>query len=190
MRRTIIYTDLWCKIDSDIRFSIKPTRFYAKPQRLTRLRCWPRASAPRTWCCSISSPSTSVPIGIFTLDTGRLPQETYDLLQMARARYQLPIAVFAPESGDIERYIAANGPNGFYDSVALRQECCHLRKVKPLQRALTGKEVLGHGVAAQPIGRARVASRRRNGMRTTSCENSIRLSIGRSRMSGILSPRS
>jgi phosphoadenosine phosphosulfate reductase len=80
-----------------------------------------------------------VPIGIFTLDTGRLPQETYDLLQMARARYQLPIAVFAPESGDIERYIAANGPNGFYDSVALRQECCHLRKVKPLQRALTGK---------------------------------------------------
>lgn len=82
----------------------------------------------------------NLPIGVFTLDTGRLPQETYDLLQMARARYQLPIAVFAPESGDIERYIAAHGPNGFYDSVALRQECCNLRKVKPLQRALAGKK--------------------------------------------------
>ncbi|HLI20521.1 MAG TPA: phosphoadenylyl-sulfate reductase [Stellaceae bacterium] len=79
-------------------------------------------------------------IGVFTLDTGRLPQETYDLLQLARARYGVPIAVFAPESADVERYIAVNGPNGFYDSVALRQECCHLRKVKPLQRALAGKK--------------------------------------------------
>jgi phosphoadenosine phosphosulfate reductase len=89
-----------------------------------------------------------VPIGVFSLDTGRLPQETYDLLQMARARYQLPIAVLAPESGDIERYIAANGPNGFYDSVALRQECCHLRKVKPLQRALAGKKSWVTGLGA------------------------------------------
>jgi phosphoadenosine phosphosulfate reductase len=81
-----------------------------------------------------------LPIGVFTLDTGRLPQETYDLLQLARARYGLPIAVYAPDSADVERYMAANGPNGFYDSVELRRECCFLRKVKPLKRALAGKQ--------------------------------------------------
>jgi phosphoadenosine phosphosulfate reductase len=101
-----------------------------------------------------------VPLGIFTLDTGRLPQETYDLLQMARARYQLPIAVFAPESGDIERYIAAHGPNGFYDSVALRQECCQLRKVKPLKRALAGKKSWVTGLRrGQSAGRSSIAAK-------------------------------
>jgi phosphoadenosine phosphosulfate reductase len=101
-----------------------------------------------------------LPIGIFTLDTGRLPQETYDLLQMARARYQVPIAVFAPESGDVERYIAANGPNGFYDSVALRQECCHIRKVKPLQRALSGKKSWVTGLRrGQSAGRSAIVAK-------------------------------
>lgn len=97
-------------------------------------------------------------IGVFTLDTGRLPQETYDLLQLVRSRYRVPIAVFAPESDDIEAYLAANGPNGFYDSVALRQECCHLRKVKPLQRALQGKRSWITGLRrAQSQGRSAVA---------------------------------
>ena len=99
-----------------------------------------------------------LPIGVFTLDTGRLPQETYDLLQVARARYAIPIAVFAPESDDIERYVAAHGPNGFYDSVALRQECCYLRKVKPLKRALTGKKSWITGLRrAQSAGRSDIA---------------------------------
>src|ERR1700733_3081815 len=101
-----------------------------------------------------------LPIEVFTLDTGRLPQETYDLLQLARARYGMPIAVFAPESADIERYIAANGPNGFYDSVALRQECCHLRKVKPLQRALAGKKSWVTGLRrGQSAGRSEIATK-------------------------------
>jgi len=78
-------------------------------------------------------------IGVFTLDTGRLPQETHDLLQLARQRYAVPIAVFAPESAAVEAYVAAHGPNGFYDTVALRQECCRVRKVMPLKRALAGK---------------------------------------------------
>ena len=95
-----------------------------------------------------------LPIGVFTLDTGRLPQETYDLLQLARQRYRVPIAVFAPESVDVEAYVAAHGPNGFYDSVALRQECCHLRKVKPLKRALAGKGAWITGLRrAQSAGR-------------------------------------
>lgn len=101
-----------------------------------------------------------LPIGVFTLDTGRLPQETHDLLQLARARYSIPIAVFAPESGDIERYIAAHGPNGFYDGVALRQECCHLRKVKPLQRALARKRSWITGLRrAQSAGRSAIAAK-------------------------------
>ena len=97
-------------------------------------------------------------IGVFTLDTGRLPQETYDLLQLARARYPVPIAVFAPESADVEAYVAAHGPNGFYDSVALRQECCALRKVKPLKRALAGKRAWITGLRrAQSAGRSAAA---------------------------------
>lgn len=101
-----------------------------------------------------------LPIGVFTLDTGRLPQETYDVLQMARARYGVAIAVFAPESADIERYTAAHGPNGFYDSVALRQECCHLRKVKPLQRALAGKKSWITGLRrGQSAGRGAIAAK-------------------------------
>jgi phosphoadenosine phosphosulfate reductase len=96
-------------------------------------------------------------IGVFTLDTGRLPQETYDLLQLARHRYGVPIAIFAPESTDIEAYVAAHGPNGFYDSVESRQECCRLRKVKPLQRALAGKKAWITGLRrAQSAGRATV----------------------------------
>lgn len=79
-------------------------------------------------------------VGVFTLDTGRLPQETYDVLQMARSRYyDNPIQVFVPDNTEIETYVAANGPNGFYESVELRQECCRIRKVNPLKRALTGK---------------------------------------------------
>lgn len=79
-------------------------------------------------------------IGVFTLDTGRLHEETYRLLQEVRRRYyKVPIAVVAPESADIERYVAHYGPNGFYDSVRLREECCRVRKVEPLKRALAGK---------------------------------------------------
>ena len=80
-----------------------------------------------------------LPIGIFTLDTGRLHQETYDLLQRIRHRYRVPIVVYAPESSDIEAYVGAHGPNGFYDTIELRRACCGIRKVKPLKRALAGK---------------------------------------------------
>lgn len=96
-------------------------------------------------------------IGVFTLDTGRLPHETYDLLQLARQRYSVPITVLAPEAGDIEAYAAAHGPNGFYESVALRQECCRLRKVKPLRRALAGKRAWITGLRrTQSAGRSAV----------------------------------
>lgn len=98
-----------------------------------------------------------LPIAVFTLDTGRLPQETHDLLQRVRQRYRVPVAVFAPDNTDVERYVAAHGTNGFYDSIPLRQECCHLRKVKPLRRALAGKRSWITGLRrAQSAGRSMV----------------------------------
>jgi len=78
-------------------------------------------------------------VEIFTLDTGRLPQETHALIAQARQRYGRPVRVFCPEAGEVERYVAAHGTNAFYDSVALRKRCCEIRKLAPLRRALQGK---------------------------------------------------
>lgn len=78
-------------------------------------------------------------IEMFTLDTGRLPEETYMLMQTAKDRYHIDIKAYFPESAVVEGYIAQNGPNGFYQSVELRKRCCYIRKVEPLRRALAGK---------------------------------------------------
>lgn len=80
-----------------------------------------------------------LPISIFTLDTGRLPEETHRLIEEVRRRYGTPITIFFPRHDAVERHVAANGPNAFYGTVALRQACCHMRKVEPLRRALAGK---------------------------------------------------
>ncbi len=79
-------------------------------------------------------------IGMFSLDTGRLPQETYDLMQSVRARYGVPLHVYFPASALVEDYVMKHGVNGFYDSVENRKACCHVRKVEPLQRALAVKK--------------------------------------------------
>lgn len=78
-------------------------------------------------------------IGMFSLDTGRLPQQTYDLMQEVRRRYDLPLTVYFPNGGLVEEYVAQHGINGFYDSVENRKACCFVRKVEPLRRALQGK---------------------------------------------------
>ena len=79
-------------------------------------------------------------IEMFSLDTGRLPQETYDLMQEVRGHYSVPLNIYFPDSALIEEYVAQYGPNGFYDSVELRKRCCHIRKVEPLKRALADKK--------------------------------------------------
>jgi len=78
-------------------------------------------------------------IELFTLDTGRLPPETYELMQKTTEHYRRRIKVYFPESSAVENYVRLNGINGFYDSVAQRKDCCHVRKVEPLKRALAGK---------------------------------------------------
>ncbi len=79
-------------------------------------------------------------IEMFSLDTGRLPQETYDLMQAVRVRYSVPLRVYFPAAEKVESLVARIGVNGFYDSVDNRKACCHVRKVEPLKRALAGKK--------------------------------------------------
>jgi len=79
-------------------------------------------------------------IEMFSLDTGRLPQETYDLMQALRVRYSVPLKIYFPDARSVEAYVEKNGVNGFYDSVENRKACCYIRKVEPLKRALAGKK--------------------------------------------------
>lgn len=80
-----------------------------------------------------------IDIEMFSLDTGRLPQETYDLMQIVRERYKTMLRIFFPNVKQVEEYVAEHGVNGFYQSVDLRKACCYIRKVEPLRRALQGK---------------------------------------------------
>jgi phosphoadenosine phosphosulfate reductase len=73
---------------------------------------------------------------LFTLDTGRLNQETYDCMDAIRERYGVQIEVFFPEAMGVEKMVRENGLNLFYNSVELRKLCCGVRKVEPLNRAL------------------------------------------------------
>jgi len=82
-----------------------------------------------------------LPISIFTLDTGRLFEQTYALLQQTERHYGIKIKTYHPDAQALEHYIAAHGVNGFYDSVENRKACCHIRKVEPMQRALQAKTV-------------------------------------------------
>ncbi len=83
---------------------------------------------------------------VFTLDTGRLPQETYDLMDRVRARYDLEIEVFFPAPARVEAMVREHGLNLFYDSVELRRLCCGVRKVEPLERAFRGLDAWFSGL--------------------------------------------
>jgi phosphoadenosine phosphosulfate reductase len=73
---------------------------------------------------------------LFTLDTGRLNQETYDCMDAIRERYGVQIEVFFPDAMSVEKMVRQNGLNLFYNSIDLRKSCCNVRKVEPLNRAL------------------------------------------------------
>jgi len=75
-------------------------------------------------------------ISVFTLDTGRLFQETYELLDKTQKRYKLNFKIMYPDSEAVEDMVAAHGINLFYDSIENRKLCCGIRKVVPLKRAL------------------------------------------------------
>jgi len=93
--------------------------------------------------------SEKLDIKIFTLDTGRLFQETYDVLDLTQKKYDVSIHAFFPQTAAVEKLITEKGPNSFYDSVENRKECCRIRKIEPLKRALSGASVWITGVRAE-----------------------------------------
>ena len=74
---------------------------------------------------------------VFVLDTGRLPQATYDLIDRVRERYDKPVEIVFPRAEDVEAMVRSKGVNLFYESVENRQLCCRIRKVEPLRRTLS-----------------------------------------------------
>ena len=73
---------------------------------------------------------------VFTLDTGRLPEETYAIMETVRERYGISVEIVTPLGEELEQMVASHGPNLFYGSPELRALCCEVRKVRPLQRKL------------------------------------------------------
>jgi phosphoadenosine phosphosulfate reductase len=93
--------------------------------------------------------SAGLPISIFTLDTGRLFPETYSVWSTTNEKYATKITAYYPDRDLLEEYLNSKGPNAFYGSVANRKECCHIRKVEPLRRALHGQSIWITGLRAE-----------------------------------------
>ena len=91
----------------------------------------------------------NLPITFFTLDTGRLFQETYDVFHKTEKKYKIDIKTYFPETADVENLLNTKGPNSFYESVENRKECCFIRKVVPLTKALKGNEIWITGLRAE-----------------------------------------
>ena len=93
-------------------------------------------------------------VSIFVLDTGRLHQETYDLMAQTMRRYALNYNVYYPDKEAVQEMVSSKGPNHFYDALDNRKECCYIRKVEPLGRALADKKAWITGIRrAQSIDR-------------------------------------
>ena len=107
-----------------------------------------REHAPAAFACSFGAEDMVLAdliargfpqIEIFTLDTGRLPEETHRLMRTFAERYSVEVRTYLPDSAALELHLRERGVDSFYQSVELRKRCCHLRKVEPLRRALAGK---------------------------------------------------
>lgn len=85
-------------------------------------------------------------VEIFSIDTGRLHEETYSLLERVQRRYGKRIHFYYPQTEQVEQYVSQNGINGFYAGLEQRQSCCHIRKVEPFRRAIAGRKAWITGV--------------------------------------------
>ncbi|MDZ4724807.1 MAG: phosphoadenylyl-sulfate reductase [Leptospira sp.] len=91
-------------------------------------------------------------IRVVTLDTGRLFRETYELHRNTLLRYNKQIETYFPQASDLEPFLLKNGPDSFYSSIEQRKECCHIRKVIPLERALVGAKIWITGIRSEQSG--------------------------------------
>jgi phosphoadenosine phosphosulfate reductase len=83
---------------------------------------------------------------VFTLDTGRLPAETYQMIETVRERYGIHVELVSPDAAEVESMVTLHGPNLFYKQTANRMLCCNIRKVRPLDRKLRGLKAWAVGL--------------------------------------------
>lgn len=93
--------------------------------------------------------SNKLPIKVFTLETGRLFPETYYVWNRTLEKYATHIHAFYPDTEAVEKMVSTKGPSSFYDSVENRKECCGIRKVEPLKRAIAGNSLWITGIRAE-----------------------------------------
>ncbi len=93
--------------------------------------------------------SNDLPIRVFTLETGRLFPETYYVWNRTIEKYGKPIEAWFPNQQQVEDMVSRKGPSSFYESVDNRKECCHIRKIEPLKRALSGSQAWITGIRAE-----------------------------------------
>ena len=96
--------------------------------------------------------SQNLPVKVFTLDTGRLFKETVSVLNNTQEKYKKVIEVYSHIKSSVEDLINAKGENSFYESIENRKECCYIRKVEPLKRALAGNEIWITGIRSEQSG--------------------------------------
>lgn len=93
--------------------------------------------------------ANDIPIEVFTLETGRLFPETYYVWNRTLENYKKPILAYYPQAEALQEMVNAKGPNSFYESVDNRKECCHIRKLEPLKRAISGKDCWITGIRSE-----------------------------------------
>lgn len=89
------------------------------------------------------------PVRVFTLDTGRLPEETYRMIETVRERYGVVVEAVFPDPRDVEQMVSERGPNLFYESLESRRLCCEVRKVRPFERKLRELSAWATGLRRQ-----------------------------------------
>lgn len=92
--------------------------------------------------------TNDIPVQVVTLDTGRMFEETYKVFRSTKEKYGKQIKVYFPEAGQVEQMVTEKGPFSFYESLENRKECCFIRKVLPLRRALDGHFIWITGLRA------------------------------------------
>lgn len=93
--------------------------------------------------------TNNIPVKIFTLDTGRLFEETYYVWSRTKEQYNIQIEAYYPNQTLLQEFVAEKGPNSFYEAVENRKTCCGVRKVEPLKRALAGNELWITGLRSE-----------------------------------------